>query len=240
MKVTSFDTAQVISEYVTGIIVKLLHENDGTISIALSGGNTPKTLFNYWAEKCIETIDWKRILFFWVDERCVPISSNDSNYGVAKSIFFDKLSSISKNVFYIDGENIPEVEAEYQSERLLQTIPHANGIPQFDMILLGMGNDGHTASIFPNQMPLLVSGKFYDIGIQPQTGQKRLTLTGPVINNAKHVIFMVTGVDKTTAFNNIRYHQNDWINYPASHIKPIGKLEWLVDKTVVNEDGMNN
>jgi len=236
MNLTVFDSAQAIAENITARIKKLLTETDGKISLAISGGNTPTTLFKYWIEQCIESIDWKRILFFWVDERCVSTTSLESNYGKAKRIFFDKLPSLSENIYFINGENLPELEAAFQSERLLQTVARNNGIPQFDLILLGMGNDGHTASIFPNQMTLLVSGKFYDVGIHPHTNQNRITLTGSVINNAKNVLFMVTGSDKAKIFNDIRYHQNGWITYPASHIKPVGYLEWLVDVDVLKRD----
>ena len=236
MKITVLENHLLISEYVTETITKLLHENVGHISIALSGGNTPKSLFSYWAEHCLTTIDWSRILFFWVDERCVATESEESNYGIAKRLFFDKTTFNSENIFFINGENDPDSEAVYQSEKLLQTISHKNGIPQFDLILLGMGNDGHTASIFPNQMKLLVSEKFYDIGIHPQSGQKRITLTGTVINNAKNVFFLVTGKDKAQVFTNIRYHQSGWISYPASHIKPLGNLKWVVDSEVIQQE----
>jgi 6-phosphogluconolactonase len=233
MKFTVFNTIKDISIHITDKLSNLLENNSETISIALSGGNTPKALFIYWTEVCKEKIDWQRIRFYWVDERCVPSSSDESNYGVAKRIMFDKLAINPNNVFAIDGQNSPEQEIVFQSERILKNLPIVNGLPQFDLILLGMGNDGHTASIFPNQLELLQSKNNYDIGIHPQTGQKRITLTGPVLQNAKNVFFMVTGVDKATVFNEILLEKDNWQNYPASHIIPVGNCEWLIDKAVL-------
>lgn len=199
------------------------------IYIALSGGNTPKLLFETLAENYKEKIKWEFINFFWVDERCVPPDNMDSNYGMTKRYLLDKINISGSNIHRIKGEDEPVNEVLRYSKEVAITVPMERGLPQFDLILLGLGIDGHTASIFPNQMQLLESEKIYETAVQPETKQERITLTGKVINNAKQVYFLVSGIDKALVLS--RLLQDGGSSYPATHIKPTnGKPFWLIDK----------
>jgi 6-phosphogluconolactonase len=175
-----------------------------------------------------EEIAWERIHFYWVDERCVLLESSESNAGEAKRILFDYLPSAK--LCYIDGTNNPQLEVARMTNLLDSSIIKQNNIPQFDLILLGMGNDGHTASIFPNALALLEEKAYYAVARHPESGQLRITLTGTIINNAKNVVFVVTGADKTAVLYEILENNGNWKNYPASYIHPIGPVEWLIDK----------
>ena len=129
----------------------------GNINIAISGGNTPKLLFEVLAKDYKDKIDWSKINFYWADERCVSPDSNESNFGMTFNFLFNKINIPESNIHRIYGENDPASEAVRYSEELRKNIFLSNGFPKFDLILLGMGDDGHTASIFPDQMELLNS-----------------------------------------------------------------------------------
>lgn len=233
MKISIFHSAQAISVYITEKIQQLLVENVGGISIALSGGNTPKVLFQYWREHKTE-VEWQRITFYWVDERCVPHSSSESNYGEAKRIFFDHVQDYNIRTCFIRGEHNAEDEVSFLNKKVL--LSQNNEMPEFDLVLLGMGNDGHTASLFPNQMQLLNDKRIYVTATHPETNQQRISLSGTVINNAKNVFFVVTGADKSSILKTILHKKDNWESYPAAHINPPkGNLEWIVDDAAWGE-----
>jgi 6-phosphogluconolactonase len=221
-----FATTDEISSYITAKIKSLLQSSIGIISIALSGGNTPKKLFHYLKDHQ-EELAWERIHFYWVDERCALLESAESNAGEAKRILFDFLPSAKLS--YIDGTNNPSLEVARMSTILDISIIKQNNIPQFDLILLGIGIDGHTASIFPNTMSLLADRAYYAVSKHPESGQLRITLTGTIINNAKNVVFVVTGADKTSVLHQILEHNGNWKSFPASYINPVGTIEWVID-----------
>jgi 6-phosphogluconolactonase len=189
------------------------------ITIALSGGSTPKLLFRLWASDDAPAIDWTRIHFFWGDERCVPPDHSDSNYGVVKELFFDPVGISKANIHRVLGENNPNDErVRYENEIKNIVEEDENGIPKFDLIILGMGADGHTASIFPHESELLKSPRIVEVASHPQSGQKRLTLTGPVINNAKKVAFLITGQDKAAVLTQVLHETGQCESFPASHV----------------------
>ena len=201
------------------------------VSVALSGGSTPTILFKHWAEHYQKSIPWERVHFFWGDERCVPPGHPDSNYGVAKSLLLDKVEIPAENIHRIRGEAEPAQEADRYAQEIKQWTQVKDGVPAFDLILLGMGEDGHTASIFPNQMELLTDANICSDAIHPDTGQHRITLTGPVINNAELVIFLVTGEAKAPVVREIMTQSDDWRKYPAAFIQPNpGELCWFLDQ----------
>ena len=113
-----------------------------------------------------------------------------------------------------------------------------NGWPVFDLIMLGLGDDGHTASIFPDQMALLKSDEITGIAFQPVTGQQRITLTGKVLNNAKKIAFLISGLSKARIFNEIIHNSENSSVYPASHIHPDGELHWFGDEESINKNGL--
>ena len=206
-------------------------ENNENFFIALSGGSTPQLLFKKLNKKYKDKIDWSYVHIFWGDERCVAAEDPESNYGMAKELLLSFIDIPKGNIHYINGEENPEEEAISYSEGMLDNLPIKNGLPCFDLCLLGLGDDGHTASIFPNQMELLNSNKICEVAIHPETEQRRITITGDVINNSKNVSFLVTGEAKRKIVAEIIDQGKGYLNYPASYIKPShGKLSWYMDE----------
>lgn len=212
-------------------MIKNAEKNNSVFTIALSGGNTPKLLFSVITEKYIRSVDWSIVHFFWGDERCVPPYDPESNYGVAWQTFLSKIEIPGKNIHRIRGENDPPAEALRYSDEISAFNRSENNFPVFDLIILGMGDDGHTASIFPGGMGLLKSGKICEVAAHPVTGQKRVTITGKVINNSDLVIFLVTGDNKAHIIDSIFKKRADSVTFPASFINPAdGKEIWYLDQ----------
>jgi 6-phosphogluconolactonase len=200
-------------------------------SVALSGGSTPKLLFQLWANEYRDTIDWSEVHFFWGDERCVPPNDPESNFGVCKSLLLDYIDIPAANIHRIRGEEKPSIEIKRYSLEIDDYTDEIAGLPAFDLIILGMGDDGHTASIFPNQMELLTSPQPLAVAQHPTSGQKRISLTATLINNAKRVAFLVTGEKKQEKLRAILKREPKAKNYPAAHIRPTnGELHWFVDE----------
>lgn len=207
------------------------------VHIALSGGSTPQLLFSLLAEEYADKIRWDQVYLYWGDERCVPPTHEDSNYGVTQDLLLRHIDIPISNVHRIRGEENPEAEAEHYGEVIRSSLKLSEaGIPIFDLIILGMGADGHTASIFPHQMELLHADKVCAVATHPDTGQKRITLTGPVINQAKRIAFLVTGKSKTDKVRQVIRQEDEWQAYPVAHIKPVnGKTEWFLDQDAADE-----
>jgi 6-phosphogluconolactonase len=204
--------------------------------LAISGGKTPDLLFDILAEKYADSVLWQKVHFWWVDERMVPPTHPESNFGVVQNLLFSKIAIPERNIHRIKGENTPEVEAFSYSVQIQEKLKQQNGWPVFDLIILGMGDDGHTASIFPVQMELLVSEKICEVATHPVSGQKRVTLTGKVINNAVKVCFLVTGSNKAKRLSEIFDIQPEAVYLPASHIKSEeGIPEWYVDEAAIQK-----
>lgn len=225
-----FKNINEIAEAIAELLFELIKKTeDNSIHIALSGGNTPKLIFSYLNEKYGTKLADKRFHFWWGDERCVPSCDDESNYKWANELWLKPIGIDQTNIHRIEGENIPEIEAIRYSEEMKKWIEIENCAPRFDLILLGLGDDGHTASLFPNQMNLLTSEKWYEVATHPHSGQKRITLTGKTINNARKVVFISTGASKALMVKNIVVESKP--EYPASHIKPSnGELIWLLDE----------
>jgi 6-phosphogluconolactonase len=208
-----------------------LAANQKSVHIALSGGSTPKSLFQYLATHYASHPVWQKTRFFWVDERCVPHHSEESNYGEAKKHFFSHINIPEKNIFPVDGENDPATEAISYSKQVIKHVPVVNHVPRFDIILLGMGEDGHTASIFPGSIALFNHPDFFTSARHPDSGQMRVTMTGKLINHARRVIFHVTGKNKASIVVQILHHKENRKNYPASYVNSIDSgVEWWFDE----------
>lgn len=220
-----------LSEYFAQLLINKINGDSEYFHIALSGGSTPKYIFKYLAAFHQKSIPWSKIKFFWGDERCVPPTDPESNFKMANDSLFTNLKIPSENIFRIKGEDDPQPEADHYGYLLQNQIKIENGFPRFDLIMLGLGEDGHTASIFPNQKELLESEKICSVAVHPETGQKRITLTGQILNNAAHVIFIVTGKNKSKVTGEILNQKGAYKNYPASFINPTdGELYWLLDQ----------
>ncbi len=201
-------------------------------AVALSGGSTPKRLFRHWAAHYAESIDWSAIHFFWGDERMVPPDDPESNFGVTKELFFNKVAVPESNIHRIKGEANPEEEVLRYAEDIRSTLDQTEGeLPVFDLIILGMGDDGHTASIFPHQMELLEAKEICGLATHPESGQQRISLTGPIINEAASIAFLATGAGKAEKVRQVLGKQGEWQQLPAAHITPTtGELHWFMDQ----------
>lgn len=199
--------------------------------IAVSGGSTPDLFFDLLANEYSHAVKWEKLHFFWVDERCVPHNHIESNYGNAFRRCFSKVGIPKENLHPVMGGDNPVSETVRYTGDILSHVPCVNGYPAFDLIMLGMGEDGHTASIFPGQEQLFKVNSIVSVSENPISGQKRITLTGKVLNNAAEVIFLVTGYKKKDVLEQILTQKPDAAYYPASHVKPLkGRLNWYLDR----------
>lgn len=199
----------------------------GTFSIALSGGSTPKPLYEAIATK---ELPWDKIHVFWGDERYVPHDHPDSNARMARNAWLDRVPFPPANIHPIptDAED-PAVAAQHYEQELQQVFQVAPGeFPLFDVVLLGMGDDGHTASLFPHTDALHVHDRLITVG--NKDGQPRITFTAPLINQSRCVLFMVAGASKQPALAQIFAPVADDMAYPARLIQPQGELWWLLDQ----------
>ena len=204
----------------------------GTFRIALSGGSTPAALFKLLAENdWSEEMDYPNWEVFWVDERAVPPTHKDSNYKLAHDLFLSKVNI--GDAFRMNGEhaNLQEAADEYARTLNSRFLPEP---VVFDAVLLGMGTDGHTASLFPGT-PVLESGALVEaVEVQGNSIPKRLTLTLRVLNSARAVIFLVTGEDKAARLREVLIDNN--YKLPATRIEPRdGSLIWIIDEAAASE-----
>lgn len=198
-------------------------------TIALSGGSTPRQIFEYLSENYSDKIDWKKLKLFWGDERCVPPENNDSNFKMANESLLKKVPIPEENIFRIYGEADPIEEAKRYSEIIKNNVQSVNDVPSFDLVLLGLGEDGHTASIFPNKLESFYSTDLCIATKHPQTRHDRITVTGKVINSATRVIFIVTGDNKAQIVSEI-IGANSGKIFPAKLVNPVnGELIWMLD-----------
>ncbi|MBT8387961.1 MAG: 6-phosphogluconolactonase [Ignavibacteria bacterium] len=227
-----FSTVENLSLYFAQTLAKYVSKTpeDRFFSLALSGGSTPKVIFEFIRFNFKNKINWSKIIIFWGDERCVSSESDESNYKMASESLLKHIPIPYTNIFRIKGEEDPATEANRYSEIVSKLIASTNGIPQFDLIMLGLGEDAHTASIFPNNIHLFDSKKLFEVSKHPDTKQKRITATGKIINNSKAVFFIATGKKKSEKVYQILEKKNKWKFYPASLVDPKnGELIWLLD-----------
>ncbi len=225
------ELAEGFAAYLTGQINKLA-DSAGIVNIGLSGGKTPKLLFRELAENYVSSVRWEKVNFYWVDERCVPPGDEQSNFKSANELLLRHIDIEESQIHRIKGEAVPTVEAERYSTDIINNVETSEGLPSFDILLMGLGEDGHTASIFPDQMSLLNSEHFCDVSAHPVTAQKRITMTGALINNSKNLFFLLSGKDKSKAVIEILNNADAAKSYPAYYIKPnFGELKWFMDES---------
>lgn len=220
-----------MAEYLAGFIAKKTSSlpRSAFFNIALSGGNTPKVIFEEISHRYGNQIELDRIRFFQVDERCVPPDHPESNFRMIKESLLDGLNIPADQVFRISGENDPVPEADRYGKMLSENLPKEGKWPVFDLILLGLGNDGHTASLFPGDETAIQSQRCCEVTIHPQSGRQRITLTLGVINHALDQIFLVTGREKAAIVDRILLGAMDK-KFPASLVRAgKGRQIWLLD-----------
>lgn len=230
-KIVESDRQALINRALDLVIEKMTTaiEKRGLCTIALSGGGTPKPLYEALAT---QSLPWDKVHIFWGDERYVPPDHPDSNQRMARQAWLNKVDIPEANIHPMPtGANNPLADAQ-QHESELQTffqVPPED-CPIFDIILLGIGDDGHTASLFPHTEALQVRDRLVTVG--NKDGQPRITFSATLINHARDVIFLVAGASKETALKAIFAEQGDDFTYPARLIRPQGELWWLLDQEV--------
>jgi len=234
------DGPAVARAFADHLVERLDRKKEGPLFWALSGGSTPKLLFKILAEEYQTKIDWSRLHFFWGDERCVPHDDAESNFGEVKALLFDHVPVVWSQVHAVDTTKSPEDAARAYGELMLKLLPrNSDGLPILDLNMLGMGGDGHTASIFPANMDeLLTDRRICAVATHPESGQKRVTMTGPVLNASDEVVFLITGNSKTQRVAQIINREKGAESFPVAHIKPTsGKLRWFLDGAAAAEVG---
>ena len=207
----------------------------GQFSVGLSGGSTPRALFERLASPAWALrIDWARAHVFWGDERCVPPDHAESNYRMAREALLDRVPLPPEHSHRIAGE-LPPAEAARRYEAELRAFfaggEPATPQPRFDLLLLGMGDDGHTASLFPGTAALHETARWAVENYVPRLDSWRITLTVPAINAAAHVLFLVSGAAKAETLRAVLHGPRQPEVYPAQFIQPqAGRLLWLVDR----------
>ncbi|MFV0553082.1 MAG: 6-phosphogluconolactonase [Mangrovibacterium sp.] len=185
---------------------------------ALAGGSTPAMLYDLLAQK--EEIDWRRTHLWWGDERCVPPSDPQSNYRLAREHLLDKISIPPENIHRIMGELDPPAACQAYEEELKRQFQSEH--PAFDLILLGLGEDGHTASLFPHELYLFHADDLCVVATHPESGQRRISFSGTLINAAQQVAFLV-GDGKAARLEEL-FSGKPHTKMPAWHVQPAGKL----------------
>ena len=203
---------------------------NGRFTVALSGGSTPKALFRLLSSDAYKNeVDWSNILFFFGDERNVPPDDEESNFRMANENLFSPLGISDEKIFRwkTELEDLPAAADDYEA-KLRSTFD--TKMPIFDLIFLGMGPDGHTASLFPHTKALDETGRLTVANTVPQMNTTRLTLTYPVINAARNVAFLVAGADKAEVLAKVIEGNEDFHELPSCGIDPkTGTLFWFVD-----------
>jgi 6-phosphogluconolactonase len=213
-------------------------EQHGRFTIALSGGSTPRSLYTLIAANASASLPWDKMFFFWGDERHVPPDDPESNYRMAQETLLSKVPVPAANVFRVAGEN-PDAAAaaEAYEQTLRKFFPVAPGeFPHFDLILLGMGPDGHTASLFPDTAALQEKSRLVVANWVEKFKASRITFTLPVLNAARCVAFLVSGTDKAAALHEVLEGNAPAEKYPSKLVQPSeGKLIWFVDRAAASE-----
>lgn len=212
-------------------------QSHGVFSVALSGGSTPQSLYHLLAtEPYSERIDWANVQIFWGDERCVPPDHQDSNYLHAKETLLNLVAIPEANIHRIQGELPPEQAAESYEETLLRYFSGLKSDEErdnarFDLVLLGMGDDGHTASLFPGTAVIHENTRWVAALYVDKLASWRVTLTPAILNRAANIIFLVSGQAKSYTLEKVIYGSFQPDRYPSQIIRPVnGTLSWMVDE----------
>ena len=202
-------------------------KSNGRFSVALSGGSTPKVLYQLLAQEgCSSQIDWQRVHVFWSDERCVPPEDEQSNYRMANEALLEHIPIPANQIHRMHGEDKPQTAAENYEEELKNYF--GNNV-RFDLILLGMGEDGHTASLFPNTTAIDEKERLVAAPFVEKFNSHRITFTFQTINAAAKIVFLITGASKTETLKLVLSEPRK--DLPASLVIPTaGELVWLVDE----------
>ena len=229
MNIQKFKDSDELSQSATKKFIELANQaiiERGRFLVSLSGGSTPMKLYEKLAN---ETLDWSRVHFFWGDERCVPVDDPGNTYGSMRGILFNKIGTT--NIHRAESELEPAQAAQAYAHTLSGFADAPFDFPRFDLVLLGMGDDGHTASLFPGS-PVDIETSTIAVTAQYQDRPaNRVSLTPKVFNHAREVWFLVTGAGKAETLRNVIHGERNLELYPAQRIQPVsGNLVWMIDE----------
>jgi 6-phosphogluconolactonase len=200
-------------------------------TLALAGGSTPKPLYSGLVD---QDLPWEKLYIFWGDERYVPLDHPDSNAGMAKAAWLDRVPIPPDHILPVPTVEAEPAAAARQYEAMIRAVfgglqgLSPDEVPQFDLVLLGMGDDGHTASLFPHTAALAVSDRLVTVG--NRGSDPRITFTLPLLNRSRQVLFLVAGADKQAALAQVFAETGDGQAYPSRLIRPLGQVRWLIDR----------
>lgn len=203
----------------------------GYFTLVLAGGRTPNLLYQRMAEQpYCDQIPWQQTYIFWGDERFVPPAHPDSNYGTAWLELFSKLENLADQIYPMPTTLINAGNAAILYEKTIRRVFTALGTKQFDLTLLGMGNDGHTASLFPGR-DAVKEDRRWVVSTESPSGQKRVTLTFPLLNESKEILFLVTGEEKKEILQKVMEDRKQAnMHYPAAIVSGHQKTLWMIDE----------
>lgn len=203
MKLKVYHSGDEALRGVTEQLIHLMKQKRAPFHLALSGAGTAQQMYRLWTSEYRQQINWEQLRFYWVDERCVDPHDEESNFKYADELLFRPLDIPLSHIHRIHGEQEPETEAEHYSEMVKWELPGYSCLPRFNCVILGIGNDGHTASIFPQHPELLSDERCYAVSQHPETHQKRITMTGNLILNSKAILIPVIGSEKTAILQKV-------------------------------------
>ena len=237
MHIAIYSDIDTLSQQAARYVVRIASESiaaRGRFTIALSGGTTPRKLYSLLgSEPYSSQIDWNLVHIFWGDERCVPLDNPDSNYFMAQEVLMSKIPIPAFQVHRMPADQ-PDRDAASQEYAIeMQRAFGTHGIPAFDLIQLGMGPEGHTASLFPHQASLHENQRLVMPVSVPKPPPDRLTFTPPLLNAARNILFLVTGSDKADALQAVLEGTYQPEEYPAQIVRPPnGEVVWMLDKAI--------
>ena len=234
MQVVIYPDTNTLSHAAAEYIVQCTNEafaSHGRFFIALSGGSTPRVLYGLLGNEPYKSqIDWSLVEIFWSDERCVPPESSDSNYYLAQEVLLSKIPISAGQIHRMPADKADRDAASLEYTQEMQRVFGTTGVPSFDLLQLGMGPEGHTASLFPHQESLQEQQRLVMPVTVPKPPPPRLTFTPPLLNSAHHILFLVTGADKADAVQAVLESGYQPEEYPAQIVRPPhGEVTWMLD-----------
>lgn len=240
MHVTIYPDIDTLSHAAAEYVVRIARMSIATrrrFTMALSGGSTPKKLYTLLGNEPYQSqIDWALVEIFWSDERCVPPESEESNYRMAQEVLLSKIPISAKQIHRMPAEQDDRDAASRAYTLEMQRTFGTDGIPGFDLLQLGMGPEGHTASLFPHQPSLTEQERLVMPVTVPKPPPPRLTFTPPLLNAAAHILFLVTGAEKQDAVQAVLEGEYQPNEYPAQLIRPTkGEVTWMFDTAAASK-----
>ena len=238
MELHIYPTSDLAIRSLADFFVQIVHSaitEKGYAHVVLTGGNSPKKLYNLLAsEEYKSQVEWSKVFFFFGDERYVPSTHDDYNGSMVKQLFFDPLEIPETNIFYVNTSLEPEKAAEEYAMKITSLFTNKPVI--FDLVLLGLGDNAHTASLFPFTPVLSEQKEIVKSVYVDELKSFRITLTAPVINNAHNIAFLVFGNEKADAVFNVIEGEKNHEKYPGQLIEPVtGTGHWFLDEAAAGK-----